>query len=89
MSKGNKTLLTLLVLCMLAVSVQGGLIEDFTKYVYRWFIWGNFMGSTIGCWAFGIWGLFFDDDNGLLINTCMKIYGGSTVKFENVNLKLN
>ena len=90
MSKTSKTLTTLAILAILAVTyVQAGLIDDITQFIWRYFVWGTFVQSTLGCYYFGVWGLFFDNDDGKLMQTCMDIFGGSKVTFKDVEYSLN
>lgn len=58
-----------------------GFIEDLTVYVWNWFVWMTAMGATGGCWMNGWWGLFFDDDEGTILQACLDIVGGSAVEF--------
>ena len=58
-----------------------GLIEDLTSYIWNWFIFGTAVGGIYSCWAMGSWGLFFDDDDGKMMNTCFELYNGSYVEF--------
>ena len=58
-----------------------GLIDTLTVYIWNWFVYLNASGSMFGCWFLGGWGLFWDNDDGLMINTCMELYGGSQVTF--------
>ena len=53
------------------------LLQDFTTYLWNWFIYGNAVGSIVSCWFIGGWGLIFDDDDGLMMNTCFELWGGS------------
>ena len=57
------------------------IIQDLTSYIWNWFIYGSAIGSIYGCWAMGSWGLFFDDDDGKMMNTCFELYQGSYVEF--------
>ena len=57
-----------------------GLIENLTVWIWNWFVYYNAIGSLAGCWNIGGWGLIFDDDNGLMMDTCFKLFGGSTVE---------
>ena len=43
-----------------------GFIEDLTVYCWNWTVWIHIMLAEIGCWVAGGWGLFFDDDDGLM-----------------------
>lgn len=58
-----------------------GLIELITVYIWNWFVWGVAAGGLSGCWAVGLWGLLWADDDGLLTNECLKIWGGNNVEF--------
>ena len=57
------------------------LIQDFTSYIWNWFIFTQAVQGIYGCWAIGAWGLFFDDDDGKMMNTCFELYNGSMVEF--------
>ena len=58
-----------------------GFIEDLTIYVWNWLVWMNVIGGAMGCWMLGGWGLFFDDDDGEMIQKCYALWGGLTVTF--------
>ena len=58
-----------------------GLIEDLTTYLWNWFIWGNVVGGIFGCWMVGGWGIFWDDDDGMMMQKCLDIWGGLSVTF--------
>ena len=57
------------------------MIADLTTYLWNWFIYLNAVGGVTGCWMIGFWGLFWDDDNGLMMDTCFKLFNGSAVTF--------
>ena len=57
------------------------IVQDFTSYLWNWFIYQNAIGSISACWMIGFWGLFFDDDDGLMMNTCFELFNGSAVTF--------
>jgi len=58
-----------------------GFIEDLTVYVWNWFVWMTSMSAVGGCWMNGWWGLFFDNDDGEILQACLDIVGGSAVEF--------
>ena len=90
MNRVSKTLLALLiVMALCATTVQADLIAWFVNTLWKYTIWSNFLGGTLGCFYLGGWGLFWDDDAGALIKECMSIYGGSAVDFEDVDLEFN
>ena len=33
------------------------------------------------CWTAGFWGIFFNDDDGLLYNECFILFGGLDIAF--------
>ena len=57
------------------------MIADLTTYLWNWFIYLNAVGGVTSCWIMGGWGLFWDDDDGLMMDTCFKLYNGSNVVF--------
>ena len=78
----RKTLIGTLLLCALMIgTTSAGLIEDLTSWVWNYFLFGTAIGGSMGCWTIGVWGLFWDDDNGVMIQTCMDMFGGSYVEF--------
>ena len=83
--KASKTL-TLIVLLSFVLYVQAGLWEDLTDYIWNWNVYMGAMGSILGCWQWGVWALFWDDDDGLCTGTCMKMYGGSKVDFSSSDM---
>ena len=78
-----------MLIALMVATTQAGFIDDLTTYYWRWFVYFNSMGGVMGCWAIGLWGLLFDDDDGLLMNTCFKMWGGSAVMFEDVEYSMN
>ena len=58
-----------------------GLLELFTVYVWNYFVYGNSFGGLFGCWYMSLWGLFWMDDDGLLQETCLSLWGGNKVEF--------
>jgi hypothetical protein len=58
-----------------------GLFEWLTVYFWNWFVYTVANGGLYGCWSLGGWGLFWDDDNGVLTNECLKLFGGTNVEF--------
>ena len=57
-----------------------GLIEDLTTYVWNWLVYFK-VASSLSCWMFGGWGLFWDNDNGELMNECFSLFSGFAVTF--------
>ena len=50
-------------------------------YFYNWIVmYQVYMGSW-ACWALGLWGLFFDDDDGTFMNKCFSIWQGTKQEF--------
>ena len=58
-----------------------GLFEFLTVYFWNWFVYFSAAGGLYQCWAMGIWGLFWNDDNGVLTNECLKLWDGNNVEF--------
>ena len=58
-----------------------GLWELLTVYIWNWVVYSVAMGGLYGCWYQGAWGLFWNDDDGLLTATCLKLWGGNAVEF--------
>ena len=73
----------------MVATAQAGFMDDLTTYYWRWIVYLNASSSVTGCWMIGLWGLFFDDDDGMLMDTCFKLYGGSAVTFEDVTYSMN
>ena len=58
-----------------------GLEEMLTVYVWNWFV---YIFTTHGlqlCWWVGLWGLFWLDDDGQLIDACLDLWNGNDVEF--------
>ena len=83
MNKDQKqTLATTVLMAALMVSTaSAGLLENLTSWVWNYFLYGQALTGTVGCWYLGVWGLFWDNDNGLMIQQCMDLFGGSYVEF--------
>ena len=88
-SNQKNTLFALVLLGLALATVEADLLLTLTTYIWRWFIYGNVIASSFGCWLVGGWGLFWDDDDGLMIDRCMKMWGGSTVTFAEIEYELN
>ena len=58
-----------------------GLFEWFTVYIWNWFVYYVSTGGMYAAWTYGVWGLFWDDDDGLLINEILKFFKGTNVTF--------
>ena len=58
-----------------------GFWEELTTYLWNWFVWAEALGGIIGCWQMGSWGLFWDDDDGLLTSMCFEIFDGLKPEF--------
>ena len=58
-----------------------GLLELLTLYLFNYLVYAQAWGGLFGCWYMGVWGLFWMDDDGLLTNTCLKLWGGNKVEF--------
>ena len=58
-----------------------GLFEWLTVYLWNWFVYFSAAGGLYQCWSMGIWGLFWNDDNGVLTNECLKLWNGNNVSF--------
>mmetsp|Transcript_10692 Transcript_10692/g.17961 ORF Transcript_10692/g.17961 Transcript_10692/m.17961 type:complete len:93 (+) Transcript_10692:52-330(+) len=92
MSRANKSQSNLILLVVAALCIafaQADLCEDLTTYGWRWMVYGNAVAASVGCWNYGAWGLFWDNDDGDLIDECMKIYGGAEVTFEDIVYEQN
>ena len=78
----KRDLATLAMIAALCVSTaQADLLQDITIWIWNYFVYFSGVGSMMGCWYIGLWGLFWDDDDGLMTNTCLELYGGSMVTF--------
>ena len=51
------------------------------QYVWNWMTFSMAIDTLYWCWFVGIWGLVFDNDDGAMINTCVRINGGTSVPF--------
>ena len=58
-----------------------GLFEDLITYLWNWFVYLTATGGLYACWTYGFWGLLFSDDDGLFMNTCLRLYNGNQVAF--------
>ena len=72
---------TLLLAALMVGSTSAGLIENLTVWMWNYFVYGQAIAASFGCWYIGVWGLFFDNDNGKMIQDCMDLYGGASVTF--------
>ena len=44
-----------------------GIVQDLTSYIWNWFVYQNAVGGIMACWMIGMWGLFWDDDDGKMM----------------------
>ena len=58
-----------------------GFLEDLTAFVWNWTVFCKQRMAIDGCFAFGSWGLFFDDDDGAMMLWCMELFGGVMVEY--------
>jgi len=58
-----------------------GLIEMLTVYIWNWFVYGVAFYGLYMCWMQGVWGLFWADDNGVMMSTCLELWNGNSVTF--------
>ena len=58
-----------------------GLLEEFTIYIWNYFVFFVAFGGLFGCWNMGAWGIFWNDDDGMLTKECLKLWGGNKVTF--------
>tara|TARA_B110001450_G_scaffold148904_1_gene139168 strand:+ start:74 stop:292 length:219 start_codon:yes stop_codon:yes gene_type:complete len=58
-----------------------GFLADLTSYWWNWGVWHRTFASLWYCWAIGVLGLVFDDDDGYMTNQCYKLMGGLAVTF--------
>lgn len=58
-----------------------GFIDDLTVYVWNHLVFIKALAASYGCYTFGGWGLFWDDDDGAMMLYCMELWGGSYVEF--------
>ena len=72
---------TVLMAALMVGSTSAGLIEDITSWIWNYFLYSSAAGSVLGCWTIGVWGLLFDNDNGVMIQMCMDIFGGAYIEF--------
>ena len=88
MNKQNKQTVAaslLLVAAVMVGSAEAGLIENLTQWWWNYINYAHFLAGTVGCWVLGGWGIFLNDDSGLMIQRCMDLYGvsgGKTFPFE-------
>ena len=53
-------------------STCGGAYEGFLQpFIINFYLWYASIGKQGNCVMFGLWGLFFGNDDGVLINQCM------------------
>ena len=64
---------------------QAGLFEFIADYMWGWFVYGNAMIQLNGCWALGGWGLFWANDDGVMMGECFKLFGGAVVNWPAVS----
>ena len=90
MNKNQKqTAVTSLLMAALMVgSTSAGLIENLTVWLWNYVVYGTALVSSMGCYNIGGWGLLFDNDEGLMMQMCFDIFGGSAVTFP-VEYQLN
>ena len=51
----------------------GGTYEGFLQpWIINYWLWSTAMGHMGGCVGYGLWGLLFGNDDGILISQCMK-----------------
>ena len=83
MNKDQKQTLstTVLMAALMVSTTTAGLVESLTSWMWNYFIYSQALGGLSGCWYIGVWGLFWDNDDGAMIQQCMDIFGGSTVTF--------
>ena len=58
-----------------------GLCEDLTIYVWNWSIWMKQVGGLTSCFMYGTWGLFWDDDDGAMMQWCWELQGPNEVTY--------
>ena len=58
-----------------------GLFEVLTIYLWNYFVFELSVSGLYLCWVIGFWGLFWTDDDGLLINECLRLWDGNKVTF--------
>ena len=49
------------------------------QYVWNWMTFMNAIDTMYWCWVLGLFGLVFDNDDGAMLNTCVRINGGTYV----------
>ena len=60
---------------------MSGIFEMLTIYVWNWFVYLVASHGLYLCWMEGLWGLFWADDDGLLMNECLRLWDGNNVRF--------
>ena len=77
-TRKNLALLAVAVIAMIAGVEAATPLAD---YFFNWVVYGHAMGSMLGCWMIGGWGILFDDDDGQMIQDCNNLFSGSQVTF--------
>ena len=57
------------------------MLEELTIYFWNWYIWTQAVGNVRDCWMVGMWGLFWDNDDGLIMQKCFDMMGGTGAQF--------
>ena len=55
--------------------------DNLQLYFYNWMVYLSMQMAQVGCFNLGAWGLFFDDDDGIMMNKCYESYGGYMAAF--------
>ena len=79
--KDTRKNLSLLAIAILALIAGGEAAVLLGAYFFNWMVYMHSIMSMGGCWMMGGWGLFWDDDDGLMIADCLNLFSGSQVTF--------
>ena len=58
-----------------------GFWEDFTIYLWNFIVYWKVLMGVDGCFMVGIWGMFWSDDCGRMMQYCYEMFDGLTVTF--------
>ena len=55
--------------------------DNLSLYLYNWSVFLQLYAGIFACQQLALWGLFFDDDDGAMMNACFSNYSGLMVEF--------